>query len=320
MNEQISNRRELLKTGTFAVIEAALAGSGTINAEDGKDKKTPDANFDSIKAADGASLYFKDWNGGGKETLLFLHSWGVNSDIWQYQMMSLAEEGFRCVAFDRRGHGRSSQTWNGYDYDTFASDLNAVIEGLKLNDLTLISHSMAGGEIVRYLTRFGAKRVSRAVITSPTLPFPLKTVDNPNGLDKTFVEKFGVLLQADVQATLRNGVEGFFGFRSKVSKDFIEWAIRLFDRTSLRALTECSRANVETDFRAEMKKISVPILIIHGSDDLSAPPELTAKRAAEILPNARLKIYPNAPHGIILTHKEEMAKDIANFAGGKKND
>ena len=164
---------------------------------------------------------------------MFVHSWGVNSDIWQYQMNDLCEAGIRCVAYDRRGHGRSSQPWNGYDFDTLAADLNRVIETLNLDKITLISHSMAGGEIVRYLTKYGAGRVSRIILTAPTLPFALKTADNPKGFDKSYFEQFRRHLKNDLFGTLRAGVAGFFGDKPNVSPDTIEWGINQFHQTSL---------------------------------------------------------------------------------------
>ncbi len=268
-------------------------------------------NDHHIICPDGTRLFYKDWGKGN--TIVFLHSWGVNSDIWQYQMHHLANAGFRCIAFDRRGHGRSGQPWTGYSYDTLATDLHTVIETLKLDNITLVSHSMAGGEVVRYLNNYGSKRVSRLIITSPNLPFMLKTSDNPVGVNKATVDGFHAMLQKDIHGTIRLGVSSFFGKSPTVSTDMIEWGIALFHKTSLRALIECNRSNMETDFRSELSKISIPTLIIHGDADVSAPISLTAERCVKLIPGAKLKIYEGEPHGIILTQKDRMSEDIISF-------
>lgn len=309
MNDQKINRRSLFKASALALlgISAVKHTTGAVTPVD----VTPNINGRFIKMTDGAELFFKDWGSG--QTILFIHSWGVNSDIWQYQMNELAEQGYRCIGYDRRGHGRSSQPWTGYDYDSLAADLNQIIETLKLDKITLVSHSMAGGEIIRYLTKFGARRVAKIILTASILPYALKTDDNPNGADRTLLERSLIALKGDVQATLRAGVAGFFGTNPPVSKDLIDWGINLFSQTSLRALLECGRVNIETDFRAEMKNINVPALLIHGSADISAPIDLTAERSVTLLPNAKLKIYSDAPHGILLTHKKEVADDIRVF-------
>ncbi|KAB7530360.1 alpha/beta fold hydrolase [Flagellimonas olearia] len=275
------------------------------------------AQKNSIYTSDDVSLYYKDWGKG--KPLVFLHSWGVNSDIWQYQMNQLASSGFRCIAYDRRGHGRSSQPWNGYDYDTLSSDLNSIIEDLRLENVTLISHSMAGGEIIRYLSKYGSGKIAQIILTSPNLPFMLKTDDNPFGLDKEAITRFTTYLQADIHATVRAGVTSFFGENPTVSQDMVEWGLSLFGQTSLQALIECNKSNIQTDFRTELKQISVPTLIIHGDADVSAPISFTAGRIKKLIPHAKLKVYEGAPHGIILTHKEQMIKDIESFLKETEN-
>lgn len=292
------------------LLALSILGMPDVHAQGNKKNAiTPITN--RVITEDGTSLFYKDWGEG--ETIIFLHSWGVNSDIWQYQMQHLANSGFRCIAYDRRGHGRSDQPWNGYDYNTLASDLNTVIEQLKLDNITLVSHSMAGGEIIRYLSIFGQKTVSRIILTSPNLPFMLNTVDNPDGVDQTVIDTFHKYLQSDINATITAGVNSFFGNTPSVSNDMIEWGISLFNQTSLRALIECNRSNMQTDFRKELSEIRLPTLIIHGDADVSAPLALTAERCSKLISNSILKIYNEAPHGIILTHKETIAKDIFSF-------
>lgn len=313
MNNQKINRRSVLKLaafGAFGAFGAAMPNQTT--AAEKENEIMPDTNERRprppfVQTADGTHLYYKDWGSG--QMILFVHSWGVNSDLWQYQMNDLAESGFRCAAYDRRGHGRSGQPWDGYDYDTLAADLNSVIETIKLDKITLVSHSMAIGEIVRYVTKYGVKRISKIIFTAPAL----NVADDPNGTDRAASEQFRAFLKKDVQAALRAGVSGFFGGNPPVSKDLIEWGLGLFQQTSLRALLECNRSNTETNFRRELKNIRIPTLIIHGGADVSAPLELTAKPCAALMTNAKLKIYKDAPHGIILTHKDKITRDISAF-------
>ncbi len=313
MNNQKINRRSVLKLAAFGAVGAAMTNQSAAATEKENEKENEimpqknERNPPFVQTADGTNLYYKDWGRG--QTILFVHSWGVNSDLWQYQMNDLAESGFRCAAYDRRGHGRSSQPWNGYDYDTLAADLNSIIETLKLDKITLVSHSMAVGEIVRYATKYGAKRISKIIFTAPAL----KLADDPTGADRAAAEQFRAFLKKDVPAALRAGVSGFFGSNPPVSKDLIEWGLELFHQTSLRALLECNRSNTETNFRRELENIRLPTLIVHGDADVSAPLELTAKPCAALLPNAKLKIYKDAPHGIVLTHKNEMTRDISAF-------
>ncbi|WP_057938082.1 alpha/beta fold hydrolase [Algoriphagus resistens] len=228
-------------------------------------------------------------------------------------MNHLANSGYRCIAYDRRGHGRSDQPWTGYTYDTLASDLNKLIENLELENVTLISHSMAGGEIIRYLTNYGQEKIAQIILTSPNLPFMLKSEDNPQGINKEVIDQFTHYLQLDIHGTIRAGVGSFFGDTPVVSKDMIEWGISLFSQASLRALIECNRSNMQTDFRNELKNITIPTLIIHGDADVSAPITLTAERSKELMPHARLLVYNGAPHGTVLTHKEQMAKNIESY-------
>lgn len=307
MNHQIHRKLKFI----FAFLGLFLSLEASAQQDVEAEYFFRDSANSYITAVDGTKLFYKDWGKG--QAVIFLHSWGVNSDIWKYQMDQLVNSGYRCIAYDRRGHGRSEKPKEGYDYDNLASDLNSIIEHLELQDFTLVSHSMAGGEIVRYLTRHGQNKVARIIISSPNLPFMLKTDDNPNGVDKSVINQFHSYLRADVNGTIRAGVASFFGKQPKVSKDVIEWGISLFDQTSLQALIECNKSNMQTDFREELKGITTPTLIIHGDADVSAPLSLTAERCKELMPHAILKVYEGAPHGIILTHKEQMAKDIESF-------
>jgi len=265
-----------------------------------------------IVTSDGANLFYKDWGKG--EPVLFVHSWALNSDMWQYQMIHLAGQGLRCVAYDSRGHGRSSDPGRGYDYDTLADDLAAVIEQLNLRGITLVGHSMGGGEIVRYLSRHGAGRIARVALASPSLPFILKTADNPDGVDKNVLEHLRAAWSKDFPKWLADNARPFF--TPETSPEMIQWGVRMCMQTSLKALIDCNRADTETDFRAELPKITVPTLIIHGDKDVSTPLELTGRKTARLIPGSQLKVYEGAPHGLMFTHMDRFNRDLHNFIKG----
>ncbi len=263
-----------------------------------------------IAAKDGTALYYKDWGAG--RNVMFVSSWGMNSDMWQYQMTPMVSQGFRCVAYDRRGHGRSAQPAHGYDYDTLADDLGAVIEQLDLREVTLIGHSMAGGEIVRYLSRHGAGRISRTVLVAPSLPFLLKTPDNPDGVPKEAFDQVRAQLSTDYPKWLADNARPFFV--ASTSQAMMDWVMRLMTVASLKALLDCNAAFVETDFRAELPKISIPTLVIQGDKDASTPVDLTGRKTAKLIPGAELKVYEGAPHGLMFTHIDRFNRDLVAFA------
>ncbi len=263
-----------------------------------------------IAAKDGTALYYKDWGKG--RNVVFASSWGMNSDMWQYQMTPMVSQGFRCVAYDRRGHGRSAQPAHGYDYDTLADDLGVVIEQLDLREVTLLGHSMAGGEIVRYLSRHGAGRISRIVLIAPTTPFLLKTPDNPDGVPKEAFDQVRAQLSADYPKWLVDNARPFFV--ASTSQAMIDWVLRLMTVASLKALLDCNQSFVEADFRAELPKIGVPTLIIQGDKDASTPLDLTGRKTAKLIPGAELKVYEGAPHGLMFTHMDRFNRDLVAFA------
>ncbi|MDJ0387831.1 alpha/beta hydrolase [Roseomonas sp. E05] len=230
-----------------------------------------------IRTRDGVALFHRDWGEG--PPVVFVASWSLPSDSWCYQMLALAGAGFRCVAYDRRGHGRSDDPGRGYDFDTLADDLAAVLEQLDLRGATLVGFSMGCGEVLRCLTRHGAAgRVARAVLIGTTTPMLTRAPDNPAGL--------------------RN------------------WVRDMALRSSLRALLECHRTLAAADFRAEARAIDVPVLLLHGERDMTSPPDLTARPTAALLPKARLEIYEGAPHGLFLTHQARLNADLIAFARG----
>jgi pimeloyl-ACP methyl ester carboxylesterase len=261
-----------------------------------------------VTARDGAELY---WHARGEGApILFLNSLGCGSRMWDYQMAAFGDEGFRCIGFDRRGHGRSDQPAGGYDFDTFAADVAALIDELDLADLTLVSHSIAGGEAVRYLTRHGGKRVARAILIAPTTPMLLRTEDNPNGAPKAVFEALWAEWKRDYPKWIADNVAPFFV--PETSPAMMRWGANLL-QTSVPIALACSRAMVQADFRAEMRRIEVPTLIIHGARDRSAPLELTGRPSAELIPGSRFLVYEGAPHGLMFTHMDRLHADMLRF-------
>jgi pimeloyl-ACP methyl ester carboxylesterase len=235
--------------------------------------------------------------------------------MWQYQMIHLAGQGLRCVAYDSRGHGRSSDPGQGYDYDTLADDLAAVIEQLDLREVTLVGHSMGGGQVVRYLSRHGARRIARAALVAPSTPFILKTADNPDGVDKRVFDNLRAMWSKDFPRWLADNARPFF--TTETSAEMVQWGVRMCLQASLKALLDCNRADTETDFRAELPKITVPTLIIQGDKDVSTPLELTGRKTARLIPGSQLKVYEGAPHGLMFTHMDRFNRDLLGFAKGE---
>lgn len=263
-----------------------------------------------IERTDGTALFYRDWGTGSP--VVFVASSGLCSAMWSYQMVPLVRAGFRCVAFDRRGHGRSSDPGRGYDFDTLSDDLAAVMEVLDLRDVTLVGHSMGCSEIVRYLTRHGSGRISRVALLAPTTPFPLKTADNPNGIDKAVFEAVRAAWLRDYPQWLAENARPFV--MPDTSPHLIQWVMGLMLQTSLQALIEFNVAGTETDFRGELTRIDRPVLIVHGRADKSAPFEITGQPTAKLIRGSELKVYEGAPHGLFITHVERLNGDLLAFA------
>jgi pimeloyl-ACP methyl ester carboxylesterase len=308
-------RREILKAAATAAVGGAalIAGDGHILAASERSPGPARRAGSFVHARDGTELFVRDWGRGA--ALVFLSGWALPSDIWAYQMAPLAEKNLRCIAYDRRGHGRSSDPGRGYDYDTLADDLADVLEALDLRSVTFVAHSMAGGEVVRYLTRHGSTRVARLVLVGTTLPFMMKSADNPDGIDPAVFEqgRRNVLLK-DFPKALNENMRPFVV--PDTSGEMLEWVKGLMLQCSMQALVECNRALTATDFRGASAKIDVPTLLIHGDRDVSAPLALTARKAASLIPHARLAIYEGAPHGLLLTHASRLNDDLLAVTGG----
>jgi non-heme chloroperoxidase len=247
---------------------------------------------------------------GAGAAILFLSSLGCTSRMWDYQMAAFADEGFRCIGFDRRGHGRSDQPARGYDFDTFADDLAALVENLDLTDLTLIAHSMGGGKAVRYLSRHDSQRVARLILLAPTTPMLLKTRDNPNGLPMEAFEALWAGWRHDHPKWVADNLPPFFV--PETSLAMMRWGATLL-QTSLPVTLACSRAMAEADFRADMRRIDVPTLIVQSDRDRSVPVELTGKPSADLIPGSRLIVYAGAPHGLMFTHMDQLNADLVAF-------
>jgi pimeloyl-ACP methyl ester carboxylesterase len=267
-----------------------------------------------LDTPDGTRLYYKDWGTG--RPVVFIHGWPLDADMWEYQMPTVTEAGFRTVAYDRRGFGRSDQPWSGYDYDTFADDLKAVLDGLDLRDVALVGFSMGGGEIARYLSRHGGARVSRVALVSAVTPMMLKTPDHPQGVEAGVFEGMIEGLKADRPHFLGNFAKTFFGagvFTAPASTELMQWTGDLAMRASPKATTDCVRAFGGTDFRPDMAHIRVPTLIVHGDDDQTVPIDASGRAAAAAIPGSTLLVYEGASHALPFTHAERLTSDLVAF-------
>jgi non-heme chloroperoxidase len=310
-----ASRRDVLLGGLTATVAAGLpaAAFGQTAAEPlPSDQGT--RTMSTITTKDGAQIYYKDWGAGPVVT--FSHGWPLSSDAWDSQMLFLAQNGFRCVAHDRRGHGRSSQVSFGNDMDTYADDLAAVIEALDLKDVVVVGHSTGGGEVTRYIGRHGTKRVAKAVLIAAIPPGVLGGPNNPDGLPPEAAQGLLAGLLADRSQFYRDLAAVFYGANrpgSKVSQGILDqfWAWSM--QSGLKNSVECAKAVVESDFTEDLKKFDVPTLIIHGEDDQVVPFKATAPRSAKLIKNAKTIYYPGAPHGITATHQDEINKQLLAF-------
>jgi non-heme chloroperoxidase len=277
----------------------------------------------TIATKDGTQIYYKDWGSG--QPIVFSHGWPLSADAWESQMLFLADRGYRCIAHDRRGHGRfsfreaspTSQPWNGNDMDTYADDLAELIEHLDLNNATLIGHSTGGGEVARYIGRHGAARVAKAALISSVPPLMLKTERNPEGLPIEVFDGIRTGSLANRAQLYQDFASGpFFGFNrpgAKISQGTIDSFWFQGMQAGHKNTFDCIKAFSETDFTEDLKKIEVPMLIVHGDDDQIVPIQAAALAAAKLVKNATLKIYPGAPHGLPDTHKDLLNADILSF-------
>ena len=267
-----------------------------------------------IVTAPNVKLYVKDY-GEGKPVIL-IHGWPLSNEMWEYQIDALVQNNFRVITYDRRGFGKSSQPWNGYDYDTLSDDLKAIIDQLDLKEATLVGFSMGGGEVVRYFSRHGGKGVSKAVLIASVTPFQLKTDSNPDGVPQEKYDGMAEQIKDDRMGFLDSFGKTFFGvsFISKpISTPLLDYYRMLCSFASPRATLECAKSFSTTDFRREMASVNVPTLIIHGDEDKTVPIEITSEIATKLIPDNKFIVYEGAPHGLFYIEKDKLNKDLLEF-------
>lgn len=267
-----------------------------------------------ITTKDGTKIYYKDWGAG--QPVVFSHGWPLNADAWESQMVFLSHHGYRCIAHDRRGHGRSGQPTNGNNMDTYADDLSDLIEALDLNNTILVGHSAGGGEVCRYVGRHGTQRVAKIVLVGAVSPLMLKTAANPGGLAMEVFDGIRAGVTADRSQFYKDLTMAFFGANrsgAKVSQGVRDAFWFRGMQGGLQNQLDCIKAFSETDFTTDLKQFDVPTLIIHGDDDQIVPIDASARASAKLIKNAILKVYPGGSHGLADTHKNELNTDLLAF-------
>ncbi len=267
-----------------------------------------------ITTKDGTKIYFKDWGTG--QPVVFSHGWPMSADAWDAQMLFLGQQGYRVIAYDRRGHGRSSHPWEGYDMDTFADDLYGLLEELDLKNVTIVAHSMGGGEVVRYIRRHGTARIAKLVLIAAIPPFMLKTKDNPGGLQMSAFDEIRKGITADRSQFLKDFSLPFYGYNkpdAKISQGVRDSFWLQGMQASVIGVYDCIKAFSETDFTEDLKKIDVPTLILHGDADQVVPIGNSALLSSKLIKNSNLKIIHGAPHGLCTTHADEVNSDLLAF-------
>ena len=268
----------------------------------------------TITVKDGTTIYYKDWGKGPVVT--FSHGWPLNSDSWDGQMLFLAENGFRVVAHDRRGHGRSTQAWSGNDMNGYADDLAAVIEALDLNDITLVGHSTGGGEVARYIGRHGTKRVAAAVLIGAVPPVMAKSAANPEGLPIEVFDRLRNSLVKDRSQFWKDFAIMFYGANrpgANVSQGMLDQFWLWSMQAGLKNTYDCIKAFSETDFTEDLNRFDVPTLVMHGEDDQIVPINDSGKKSAKLIKDAKAIFYPGLPHGLTATHADRVNADLLDF-------
>jgi non-heme chloroperoxidase len=272
----------------------------------------------TITTRDGTQIYYKDWGSG--QPVVFSHGWPLSADAWEDQMMFLASRGYRCIAHDRRGHGRSSQPWEGNEMNTYADDLAALMEKLDIKNAVHVGHSTGGGEVARYIGRHGTKRVSKAVLIGAVPPLMLKTEANPGGLPIQAFNQIRAAVVADRSQFWKDLSAPFYGANrpgAKVSQGLRDSFWMQGMQAGMKAAFDCIRAFSETDFTEDLKKFDVPTLILHGDDDQIVPIGASAYLSSKIVKDVILKVYPGLPHGMCSTHKDLVNADLLAFVEGR---
>ncbi len=272
-----------------------------------------------IQTQDGTEIYYNNMGTGAPVVLI--HGWPLTGDSWDVQANFLGEHGVRVITYDRRGFGKSGKPWTGYDYDTLASDLHTLLEALDVHDATLVGFSMGGGEVVRFLTNYGTSRVAKAVLVSAVTPFLLKTDDNPDGVDASVFEGIAEQIRKDRPAFLESFGPTFYGrsaLHHTVSDAQLAWTQSMAFTSTTRSMLAAAQSWSTTDFREEMKRITIPVLVIHGTSDHTVPIDSSGWLAAKLLPNAMLSEYEGEPHGLFLTAADKLNEELLHFVGGRR--
>lgn len=316
-----TSRRQLLAISTLAIAAASAIATPALAADAAKPGAArvtaaqPSGSY--ITTKDGVQLYYKDWGPRSGQPIVFSHGWPLDSDSWESQMIFLADHGYRVIAHDRRGHGRSSQPWDGNDMDHYADDLATVIETLNLKNAVLVGFSTGGGEVARYIGRHGTSRVAKAVLVSAVPPIMVKSDKNPNGVPKEVFDglRAGQLAnRAQLYKDISSGP--FYGFNrpgAKVSQGLIDnwWLQGMLG--GHKNTYDSIKAFSETDFTDDLKKFDKPTLVIHGDDDQIVPLDISGRASARLIKGAQLKVYEGAPHGLTDTHKDRLNADLLSF-------
>lgn len=267
-----------------------------------------------VTTRDNVKLFYKDWGSG--RPVVMLHGWPLSSDTFDDLAIGVADAGMRAIAYDRRGFGRSGQPWGGYDYDTLADDLADVLQHIGASNATLIGFSMGGGEVVRYMSRHGGRHVTQAVLIGSVVPYMQKDATNPDGVDPEVFQAMAQGIRDDRAAFWASFFRDFYGVTlvsHPVSDEVIEWSRVVAMQASLKATLACAEAFASTDFRQDVRSLSVPTLIIHGTSDKTVPIDISARKAASILSGATFIEYEGGPHGLLASHKEQVALDVLSF-------
>ena len=269
-----------------------------------------------VSTDDETELYVKEWGNPHAQPVILIHGWPLNADSWDDVALGLAEAGFRTIAYDRRGFGRSEQPWDGYDYDTLADDLAAVIDQCDAEGATIVGFSMGGGEVARYLARHGTASVSKAALIASVVPYMLKADDNPDGVPQAAFDDMESQIRADRYAFLQSFAKTFYGvgfFAKPVSQGVLDATFAMAIMGGQRPTLQCLEAFSTTDFRPDCAAFDLPTLILHGTGDQTVPIDVSARQAAKLIPHAQLIEYDGGPHGLLATHKEEVTRDLIAF-------
>ena len=316
----ISRRSMILGSSAAAAVLLGIPPAGLalrpepLGSSHPDEKKRATAKKDTFTTKDGTRIYFKDWGSG--QPIVFSHGWPLSADAWDAQMLHLGQQGYRVIAHDRRGHGRSAQTWNGNNIDTYADDLAELMDALDLQGAMLVGHSTGAGEVARYVGRHGTGRLSRLVLISGIPPIRLQTEANPGGAPISAFDDVRAGVVADRSQFMRDLSLPFYGHNkpgAKISEGVREAFWRICMQASIAGTYDGIKTQSETDFTGDLQKIDVPTLILHGEEDQLVPVADSALLSAKIVRNSTLKVYPGAPHGLTVTHANQLNADLLAF-------